>query len=31
MRLKFMFLFTVIPGLNSPDQNIDVYLQPLID
>ena len=31
MRPEFMFLSTVIPGLSSPGQNIDVCLQPLID
>ena len=31
MRLKFMFLSTVIPGPNSLSRNIDDYLQPLID
>jgi len=31
MRLKFMFLSTVIPDPNSPGRNIDVYLWPLID
>jgi hypothetical protein len=31
MRLKFMFLSTVIPGPYSPGRNIDVYLRPLID
>jgi len=31
MRLKFMFLSTVIPSPNSPDWNIDVCLRLLID
>ena len=30
IRLKFMFLSIVIPGLSSPGQNIDVCLRPLI-
>jgi hypothetical protein len=31
MRLEFMFLSTVIPGLSSLGQNIDVCPRPLID
>jgi hypothetical protein len=31
IRLELMFLFTVIPGPNSPGWNIDVCLRPLID
>jgi len=31
MRLKFMFLSTIIPGPSSPGQNIDVCLRSLID
>jgi hypothetical protein len=31
MRSEFMFLSMVIPDPNSPIQNIDVYLHPLID
>jgi hypothetical protein len=31
MRLKFMFLSMVIPGMRSPWWNIDVCLRPLID
>ena len=31
MRLKFMFLSTIIPGSNSPSQNIDIFFCPLID
>jgi len=31
MRPEFMFLSTMIPGLNSPDRNIDVCLRLLID
>jgi len=31
IRPEFMFLSTVIPGLSSPDWNIDVCLRPLID
>jgi uncharacterized Zn-finger protein len=31
MRLEFMFLSMVIPGLSSPVRNIDVCLRPLID
>ena len=31
MRLKFMFLSTIIPNPNSPGQNIDVCLRLLID
>jgi hypothetical protein len=31
MRLKFMFLSTVIPGSNSPSRNIDVFIRLLIN
>jgi hypothetical protein len=31
MRLKFMFLSTVIPDHNSLGRNIDICLPPLID
>jgi hypothetical protein len=31
MRPEFMFLSTVIPGLSSPDRNVDVFLWLLID
>jgi len=31
MRLEFMFLSTVMPGLSSSGRNIDVFLRPLID
>jgi len=31
MRLKFMFLSTVIPGPNSPSRNIDVFIHLLIN
>jgi len=31
IRPEFMFLSTVILGPNSPGQNIDFYLRPLID
>jgi len=31
MRLEFMFLSIVIPGLSSPSRNIGVCLRPLID
>jgi hypothetical protein len=31
IRPKFIFLSTVIPGPNSPSQNIEVCLRPLID
>jgi len=31
IRPKFIFLSTVIPGPNSPGQNIEVCLRPLID
>jgi len=31
LKPEFMFLSKVIPDPNSPNQNIDVYLRPLID
>jgi hypothetical protein len=31
IRQEFMFLSMVIPNLNSPGWNIDIYLQPLIN
>jgi hypothetical protein len=31
MKLEFMFLSMVIPGLSNPGRNIDVCLGPLID
>jgi hypothetical protein len=31
MRLKFMFLSTVIPGPNNPSRNIDVFICLLIN
>jgi len=31
IKLKFMFLYTIIPGFNSPGRNIDIYLRLSID
>ena len=31
MKNPYMFLILIIPSLKNPGQNIDLYLQPLID
>ena len=31
MKSQYMFLTLIIPGPKNPGQNIDLYLQPLID